>query len=272
MYNISKIKLLFIILIICILTLPVFFSCHRDILDLDLESFKDQIVIEGYITETAGRQTVRISKTSSYSDSGKFIPVSGAEVYINDNAGNSEPLAEADDGHYEVDAFRGIPGRTYSLRVVYDREEYTASSILKQPLGLDAIEFYENGGCCSGLICYFTDQPGEIDYCAIKVFVNGYGHYSQLYQGRFTDGEQIALDREHTGIHHGDRVRIELYTFNKATYEYFSTLQADTDEDDFDTDLPDIIPSGRSNPKTNLSNGALGHFSAISSRTYLRIR
>ena len=82
----------------------------------------------------------------------------------------------------------------------------------------------------------------------------------------------IALDREHTGIHRGDHVRVELYTFNKTTYEYFSNLHVDTDEDDFDTDLPDIIPSGRSNPKTNLSNGALGHFSAMAVRTYYRVR
>lgn len=264
--NLSWIKFSVLITIIFLLLI----SCYRDVIDLDLEDFEPQIVIDGIISDQAGPYQVKITKTGGFNQMNNFPPVTGAEVIINDNFGKSEMLREISAGLYETQMLQGVPGRTYTLRVIAEGKEYSASSTMPEPLLLDYISL-QNRGRGYIMICAFTDRQGIEDYCRLKIFKNGELVEKYLYQGRFSDGEQYAIDDFDITFNYNDNVRVQLLTINKATYEYFSMLDGDEGGGDWDPELPEFVEISLANPKTNLSNNALGHFSACTIRNYTRI-
>jgi len=252
------------------LLIPVCFSCYRDVIDLDLEDIEPQIVIEGIITDQPGPYQVRISKTGNYNQLKDFPPVSGAEVFINDNHGKSEMLREIRAGLYETQELQGMPGRTYTLKVNAEGKEYSASSRMPEALTLDYVGL-NNYGWGFVLICAFTDRQGIEDYCRLKIFKNEELVEKYLYQGRFNDGEQYIIDDFDVTFSLNDYAHVQFLTLNKATYEYLSMLDSDEGGGNYDPELPETIPVTWANPKTNLSNNALGYFSAHTVRNYTRI-
>lgn len=264
--NLCWIKFSILITIIFLLLL----SCYRDVIDLDLEDFEPQIVIEGIISDQAGPYQVKITKTGGFNQLNNFPPVTGAEVIINDNFGKSEMLKEIRAGLYETQTLQGVPGRTYTLRVIAEGKEYSASSTMPEPLLLDFVSL-QNRGWGYVLICAFTDRQGIEDYCRLKIFKNGELLERYLYQGRFSDGEQYIIDDFDVTFNYNDNANVQLFTFNKATYEYFSMLDSGEGGGDYDPELPEFVEISLANPKTNLSNNALGHFSAYTIRNYNRI-
>lgn len=231
------------------------FSCYRDVIDLDLKDIGSHVVIEGIITDLSGPYTVKISKPVYFLSAGEFLPISDAEVIITDDSGNSETLQEGSDGYYQTHNLQGLSGKTYSLNVSIEGEEYTAISTMPEAIELDSIEFISYGQV--SIICYFTDPAGVKNYCRLKVFQNGELAYTYLYQDRYSDGQQIVVDDIDILFNRGDHVEIQFLTIDKATFEYFETIN------DAQVTLVTLY-----NPKTNLSNNALGYFSAQTFRRY----
>lgn len=247
------------------------FSCYQDVMDIDLFGIKPQIVIEGFITDQPGDCTVKISKTGDYFKPDVYPPVSGALVVISDNEDNSVILNEIRAGVYSTNILQGVPGRTYTLKVTVEDEEYTAVSTMPEPLELDSSNYSEYGQ----LTYYFTDREAIEDYCRTKIYINGilYEEAFYLYNGRFKDGDQIEvhcyIDFYALGISPNNSnisVRLELLTLDKSIYEYFSMLYDEYHS--LEVELPDFLSAISFNPTTNLSNNVLGYFSAHTIRTY----
>jgi len=230
-------------------------SCYRDAIDLDLDGIGSQVVIEGIVTDQSGPYTVKISKPVNFKRASEFLPISHADVMISDDSGNSETLHESQAGYYRTHNMQGFPGKTYSLNVSIGGEKYSAISTMPEAIDLDSIGFISYGQV--SIICYFTDPAGVKNYCRLKVFQNGELVYTYLYQDRYSDGQQIVIDDIETNFNHGDHVEIQFMTINKATFEYFETIN------DAQVTLVTLY-----NPKTNLSNNALGYFSAHALRRY----
>lgn len=251
-------------LMVLITLAGMFFSCHRDVIDLDLEKIDRQIVIEGMVSDQPETHTVKISKTIEYTKSRDFPVVSGAEVTISEDTGNSETLQEISPGIYQTQTLIGKPGRSYYLRVLTEGKLYTASSYMPYALELNRVEF-ESYGPESFLACSFADREGREDYCLLKLFKNGELVDRFLYQDRYTDGEQIIIDDFNAVFYQNDRVEIQFLSIDRSTYEYFSAWY---DGDDYDPELPEFVPVTFHNPNTNLTNNALGYFSAHTLRHY----
>ncbi len=239
-------------------------SCYRDVIDLDLEDIGSQVAIEGIITDLSGPYTVKISKPVDFERAGEFRPISGAEVIITDDSGNSETLQEGRDGYYQTHNLQGIPGKTYFLNVSIEGTEYTASSTMPEAIELDSIGdisyVYTNN-----IICTFTDPAGVKNYCRLKVFRNGQLVYTYLYQDRYSDGQQIVIDDIEINFYRGDHVEIQFLTIEKAIFEYFEML---LEYSETKNDAPATLVT-LYNPKTNLRNNALGYFSAHTLRRYI---
>jgi hypothetical protein len=249
-------------------------GCYQDIIDLNLDDLEPAIVIVGNVTDQPGRYVVRVSQAGLYSRKRDPEPVSDAELTITDDTGNTETLYRLTDGVYQSRSLQGgVPGRTYTLKVTVDSEVYTGTSTMPEPLELDSIQVIStgNGGY---LHYYFTDREGVDDFCRLKVYINDVFRDEYLYQGRFTDGEQIVLDDElDDWFDLNDQVRIEFYTIDEATYIYLSMLKDLVGEGgDFDPQMPEFIPVTPANPTSNLSNGALGYFSASTMRVYYPVQ
>lgn len=249
-------------------------GCQK-VINIDLNEASPRMVIEGLVTDHPGPYLVTISKSGSYFNEPVLPPVTGALVIITDNAGTTDTLKETSAGMYVTSRLQGVPGRTYSLTVVYDNTEYTGSSTMHRHVEIDSLKLKKSDSQGFGfggnnkdkvrvdIHCFFKD-PDEKNFYRVKSFTNDttrVGNY-RLYDDQYTNGEETDLRVGRTSA--GETNRYELYSLDKSTYEYYRTL----------SDLLHTNPifgSTPANPVSNISNRALGYFgaAAISQKTIL---
>jgi len=243
----------------------IFTGCQK-VINVDLNVAAPRLVIEGLVTDNIGPYTVTISKSGSYFNQPVLPPVSGALVIITDDAGKIDTLKESQPGIYLTSKLRGIPGRTYTLKVLSENSEYTGTSTMHSHVVIDSIKFEKSqlrgigfGGSRENTnvdINSFFKDPAEKNFYRVKTYTNDstrVGNY-RLYDDQYTNGEEIDLRVGRATL--GDTDRFELYSLDKQTYEYYRTL----------SDLLRTNPlfgSTPANPNSNLSNGALGYFGAV---------
>ena len=255
-------------------------SCTK-VIKVDLNSASPNIVVDAEVTDQAGPYTFNLTKTVNFSDDNVFPALSGAAVVLSDNAGNSETLTEINPGNYVTSHIQGIIGRTYNLSITANGKNYTATSTMPAGVPLDSVvadttsphRSFGFGGNNSStttstavtIRAVFTDPKGVANYYRLIEFVNGVGNYSSINvisdQGQ--DGALITetVVRRDTSLHAGDLVNIVLESIDVNVYEYFRTFKQVTRAQ---TGIQVTVPG---NPTTNLSNNALGFFSAHALRS-----
>ena len=241
--------------VISILALATVFSSCQEVIEIELNSKDAAIVIEGNITDQAGPYTVLISKSVNFSDPNVFPGVSGAFVVISDNAGNADTLVETSAGVYAASTIPGVPGRTYTIRVVAEGKTYTAQSTMPNAITLDSLVVEESGGFGGAYIIPQWQDPVGIGnrYRCIE-YVNNERVGAFLYDDAFSDGlvnGQPLLNFE-TELETGDTVRVEFQCIDAANYLYFYSMDQTANNQ---TAAP-------ANPESNFDNGALGYFNA----------
>ncbi len=256
----KNLTLIFILIFCC--------SCYQDVVDINLSELDQQIVIEGSITNQPGPYKIKISKTASLYQPGSIPRVSGANVVIFDDLDNFETLNEIEAGIYQTSSMQGVPGRTYTLQVITEGKEYTAISKMPVPVEFHAIDYEPSQNHTYYNLFYsFYDHEGIEDYCRIKLYRNGefLDRDHLLYHDGYSDGELVEIESK-SNFYNNNIVEIELYAIEKEIYEYFSTLI--NFDDDGNSEGDDIIGLAPSNPNSNISNNALGYFSAHTYRKY----
>lgn len=258
--------------IIALIALIANSGCQK-VINVDLNVASPQIVIEGLITDRPGPYMVSVSKSGSFFDDPSWPHVTGAEVIIADDAGTIDTLTEINPGIYLTAKTHGVPGRTYTLKVISGNKEYNASSTMHRNVPIDTLilvkdqsAHFDFGGGPEervhiGVHCFFKD-PEEKNFYRVKVFINDTTNASnyRLYDDQYTNGEYTELRVTHAEA--GDTDLIELISLDSKTYLYYHTL-----EDVLHTNP--VFGSTPANPITNLDNGALGYFGAcaISTKT-----
>ena len=261
-------------IVLSILSVIVFSGCQK-VINVDLNEAAPRIVIEGVINDRRGPYTVTISKSGSFFNQPLLPPVSGALTIITDSSGTIDTLKEVNHGVYLTSKTRGIPGRTYTLKVISERQEYSGTSTMFSHVNIDSLNLVKEesqhfifGGNNKNdthleIHCFFRD-PDEKNFYRMRVFRNDSINTEnyRLFDDQYTNGEEIELRAARATL--GDRFRIELLSLDKQTYEYYRTLE------DLLFSNP-VFGSTPANPENNLSNGALGYFGAyaVSSRTLI---
>jgi hypothetical protein len=247
-------------------------GCQK-VINVDLNDAAPRIVIEGGINDRRGPYTVIISKSGSYFNQPVLPPVTGAMAIITDNSGTADTLREVNSGIYISSMIRGIPGKTYTLKVISENQEYEGSSTMFSHVNIDSLTLVKGepqrfnfGGNNQNenpleIHCFFRDPP-EKNFYRIKVFRNDSINTQnyRLFDDQYTNGQITELRVARANA--GDRYRIELYSLDSKTYRYYRTLEDLIFTNPFFGSTP-------ANPDNNLSNGALGYFGAfaVSSRT-----
>ena len=260
--------------VLALLMLLVFSGCQK-VINVDLNEAAPHIVIEGLINDQRGPYTVTISKSGSYFNQPVLQMVSGAQVIITDSFGTLDSLKEISPGVYLTSKTRGISGRTYSLKVVSENQEYDGSSTIQSHVDIDSLMLVKStsqrldlGGNDRNpnhieIHCFFKD-PVEKNFYRLKVFKNDSINTQsyRLYDDQYTNGEESELRVAFATV--GDTFRIELLSLDQSTYEYYRTLS------DLLFTNP-IFGSTPANPNNNINNGALGYFGAcaVSTRTII---
>lgn len=242
----------------------IFLSCQK-VIDVDLNSSSPHIVIEGYISDQPGPYWVRISQTVNYNQPNTFPPVSGATVTLSDNIGNSELLTEFIPGFYMSSLMQGVPGRTYTLTVLSDGVTYAASSMMPSPVAIDYLlqnSFSFGMDNSKTVEVHFRDPAGIDNYYRFVEIKNGVQQqFMFLINDQLQDGNEIAstLFADEDTLRTGDSVSVQLRSIDKNVYNYFRSLSQVVSSSSSST--------SPANPPSNLSNGALGYFSAYAVRT-----
>jgi hypothetical protein len=152
------------------------------------------------------------------------------------------------------------------MDVEYDGIHYTARSFLHEPVPIvdltlsyfDGYGFFESGYKTN---CFLRDPADKENYYRIKYTVNGKpmddSEEISLYSDKLFDGKVVGLGQRSVVFSEEDTLMVELQAIDKATYDYFTTLESISGN---------VLEQSASpaNPISNFNNGALGYFSAYS--------
>ncbi|HEV2478051.1 MAG TPA: DUF4249 family protein [Puia sp.] len=241
----------------------IFASACKKVINVDLKSTSPQIVIEGNVTDAGGPYKVKISKTVDFSADNVYPPVTNATVFITDSTnGITEKLIQADSGVYLTTDFVGVSGHTYGMLVNVDGRQYTAGSTMPKRVSLDSITFAENVNFNNQLeinaIVNFQDPIGLGNYYMFTEYVNSRQIPNIfVFEDRLSDGRYIQdpLYNDSAYLQKNDTLVLNMDCIDRNTYNYFYTLLNVTGNNNFQSVTP-------ANPVGNISNGALGYFSA----------
>ena len=139
------------------------------------------------------------------------------------------------------------------------------SSKLNPPVNIDSVKFYyENSPFFESgyyINVYLFDPPGIKNFYRIKYLKNGEPQNSIedliLFNDRYVDGNPIEVNLFNQPFELNDTITLHLISLDEGPYEYLRTFQ----------EMVNSNPGSAApaNPNSNLSNEALGYFSAWSS-------
>jgi len=252
-------------MIVVLLIIAGFWSC-QEVIRVDLNTAFPKLVIDAGVSDQPGPYRVVLSRTVSFDGNNSFPPVTGAVVVIADNAGNMDSLVEINPGTYQTTRLQGIPGRTYSLTVKSNNTVYSAISTMPSPVPIDTLIIKNRFGSKDKVLSVsFFDPVGITNYYRIleKITTALPAHgriilpvLGTLMTDGLLDGTRInLLAFNQPDLNTGDTVLVSIQCIDKEVYNYFqSALQTGN------------MTTTVSNPVTNITNGALGFFSAYAVR------
>jgi hypothetical protein len=111
----------------------------------EIEKYGELMVVDGWITDSPGPYTVRLSTSSQLKQLVKFNPYSGCKLTVTDDVGGSFSLTEKTAGVYKTDSasFRAIPGRKYKLTILAPNGEEIESTEEQLPNSVAIDKLYE---------------------------------------------------------------------------------------------------------------------------------
>lgn len=264
-------------------------SCEKGV-TFDLDESSPRIVVEATI-ETNQPPLVILSKSQNFF--AQITPdilaasfVRNAEVYVSNGTVThklKEYSAPLSNGYtfyfYSIDssnlatAFVGRTNTQYSLRIVAEGKEYTASTKIPTiTRRIDSLFWKQapggNDPNKAALMVRATDQQGFGDYIRYFTKRNSetfYPAFNSVYDDQIIDGisYEIEVERgvdrtkdlpdDYTLFEKGDTVTLKLCQIDKATYDFWRTMEFSYGSIGNPFASPTKVLS-------NISNGALGYF------------
>jgi hypothetical protein len=238
-----------------------FSSCQR-VIDVEVTSASQQLVIEGNITNAGTLQTVIISRTVPYSSTNIYPAVSGAKVTLVDATGNTYKLPETTTaGTYTINNLRAKPLGLYMLNVVLDGKIYTATSVMPAVVNLDSLTVTGQvlgSKLVKSVAVNYHDPAGGANQYKYVMYVNGIMVKRIFVENdQLTDGRPVTtlLYQRDIELKKGDKVDVEMQCIDLAVYYYWDNLSGQGGNSPSDSSTP-------ANPPTNFNNNILGYFSA----------
>lgn len=258
-------------------------SCTEPI-DLDLDSSYIQCVIYGEITTDTTSHKVRITKSADYFRNKPSETISGATVTITDGI-NTFPLSESatePGNYYTASDVYGLPNNTYTLSVSNvdllgngELSSYTASSDLRPVSAIDSIDTEYISIWKWWEIKVWAKDPAEsIDYYMFKVYINGVLNADSLrnlevvedkfFNGNFTNGIPVYRVEGKDTIKTNDLITLDICGITKEYFHFVTEAKTM-----INPQIP-LFSGPPANVRTNISNDALGFFTAYSISTNSR--
>lgn len=246
------------IFVITTLFLLGFTSCEK-VIDLKLENSESQYVLKGEVNAGETVHTLSITKTIPFDEDNVFPGVTGANVVLTDNLGNTETLVDLGDGNYETTNYLAVEGRTYTFTIVVDGKTFESKSTIPLLVPLTGVEFLPTsffGDTGFIMVPKFTD-PAGIKNSYLFYFYNK--NETKDNSGYIISNDDLADGQQNQqpffgnwSPDSGDTVIYQMWGIDEKVYKYYFSFEQNT--------------SGNSgapaNPVSNWSNNALGYFTA----------
>lgn len=280
----------YLILLLCLL----FFSCEKAV-QFDLDEPLPKLVAEATIENDQAPFVVLSRSLDYFSEISVDILASSfirnAEVYVS-NGVLTHRLKEYTVSfgpynfyYYSTDStspgtsFRGEPGKQYSLRIIAEGKEYTASTTI--PLitkRIDSIFWKQAPGNNDSnkvvLMVKATDPPGYGDYIRYFTKRNSEPFYpaiNSVFDDQIIDGttyevevergvdRNFGLQEGYSFFDKGDTVIFKLSNIDKVTFDFWRTMEFTYSSVGNPFSTPTKVLG-------NISNGALGYFGGYASQ------
>lgn len=290
----KKYILVFIPFLILSLTMM---SCE-DVIQLDVPKTDPFLVVDGSITNLAGEQVIKLSKSQDLLSSAPVEGVKNASVKVTDDLGKVYEFKDLkNNGRYVWTPVKptdvlGMVGRTYSLEINSEGETYRAVSKLNRVPRIDSIVYklddanirqQGTGKPDKGYDAnfYAVDPIGVGDCYRIKIYRNdtlrntaediiiaydGIGNKSPIGDGLMFVRPLRRLST--TSLYReNDKVRVELLSITEAHFDFWLQLRQELNNAGLFARPTARIPSNINNINPNSAKQASGWFgaSAISS-------
>ena len=225
-------KVIYIITIITILITT--FSC-QEVVNVDLETAQERLVIEALINWEKGtlgnEQIIKLSKTSSFYNN-QFLFVTGASVKLTNKTTLQEfVFIDNNDGLYSNTSFVPVLHNIYTLEINYNGEIYIAEeTLLPAPDITGVTQSIENGFSQEEpeVNVSFQDFIGQEDYYRIAI-----SHYrpstnevvediKATYDSSFEEDNILSIWYENDNLEIDDEISISIY---KITYPFYNFLE-----------------------------------------------
>ncbi|HOP02841.1 MAG TPA: DUF4249 family protein [Tenuifilaceae bacterium] len=266
------------ILSIAILSVLFFLSGCTERIDIELDSSYARCVIYGEITTDTTQHKVTVRRTGDYYGEYAPIGISGANVSISDGD-NVFELSEDPENpgvYLTQDDVYGIPGRIYTLNVsnvdLLDdgiMQSYEATSELRQVAEPDSIDVLYRREWEGWIIQAYATDPAETeDFYMFHTYINGVLQSDSLmniniqddlfFNGNQTNGALIEYIPGEDGLAVNDTVTIGFCGITQDYYVYLIETQVSARPSN------PLFSGAPANPKSNISNNAIGFFTAYS--------
>lgn len=265
-----------IITFICTIVSAVLFTSCEETVMLDTLQAPPKIVIEGIVSNVDGNQFVKITKSTDFYQSGKTPRVSNATVTVQDDLGSIFPFvhnpkneSNKNGYYYPSIPFKGSIGRTYTLKVVADGQTYEAQDQMTRTMTFDSLTTRVNDDEKKDpkvrdryyQVLLYGKEPQETkDYYIFK-------YYRNDTLSLYNNSDVYSVDDQGIGanvngvtapIYFGlnDKVRLEALSVSRNAFLYYYDLANLINGDG------GMFSAPPANPRSNISNGALGIFQA----------
>jgi hypothetical protein len=261
----NTIALLFLAIVFC--------SCEKSVL-LDLNQTEPRVIIEGLVTNKPGYQYVKVSRSTGFYQSGPAPVVDDATVIVRDNDGNEilfvhNPGNDSDSSGYYLPAvpFTGVIGKTYSLSVLINGENYEGTDTMNPVTTIDSLSYRiddeeqedpEDEGKFYEVLLYANEPQQTTDFYLFKFYRNDSLKLEGETDIYYADDEALGedIDAVPSPLYYapGDVATVEMYSLSRGGFVFYNDLQSLLNSDG------GLFSQPPSNSRTNLSNGALGYF------------
>ncbi len=236
--------------LLLILAIGFALSSCEDPIDLDLDSGRSQLVVDGFLTNENSVQTIRLSRSADYFLNAPTPGENDAQVQVIGPAGKIFDFQSDGKGNFTYNpttngALDSI-GFDYELRLTYNGAVYISYSTLNPVPPIDsmtvALEEEELGAEEGYYTQYYArDIPGRTDYYWTKAYKNGVTAYPEdptflilsvdaAFGGEGTDGLpfilpiRAAITNEDEPFEVDDTSSVELYSLNETVYEFLDQV------------------------------------------------
>lgn len=274
----------------------VFLSSCEDVVQIKLDEGSKLYVIDAFVDNLQGKQTIRVTTNDSYFSNRVAPPVTNATVLLKDlTDGKEYTFPYESDGNYVYNTLTNGDtiarlNHQYELNVTIDGFVYKALATQKRTAKIDSIgrEYFDGDGgfgppgepfyFCS---LYAKDKvDANTDYYRIKTYRNdtlfsGSGDINVCIDGTGGAVTNAELDSTYftapatflgfKQYYSGNTCKVQVHSISRETYFFFIQAQAQINNGGLFATTPENVKTNISSPKDAIK--AVGWFNMASVAT-----